>query len=687
MFLKSIIIFICSITLLNYSAGQSKHLPERAEQLEEFAKKLISEKPDSAQMILETYSKNYINSKNTHLALICLVYQAEAGMETDHSEEAKQLLTNLLKDSRIDEFVDVKFKIYKLLGDLEFRNGRFFASTQNYRSALELAKGMGDNEHIALINEHLARVFDKINRPDKAVQFYIRSLKLYTGTGNRESIQACALALGRIYLNENKLDSALYYIRQSTTLSQTLKNSSALTESLVEEANVYLKMKQFSIVEAKLKRIDSLMEKEKSTFLKVRQYVLKGNLAMATQGDSIALLWYAKAEEFSHKGFTVFIDSYINSNIAEAYYTNGQYDKAYHYLKDNKKISSAYSSRENNKLAEDISNNSELNIRDREIEFLRLQNQLKQEKLQKEIQIKLGFQRENILKDKTLKQELLLNEANAREQKMQLDQLEKEKIVSQSLLRENNFKQIALLEETKTKNILWLGIGILIGLGGLIFYLFKKQKEKNEIILKQKKDLEFINKEVHHRVKNNLQVISSLLDLQSQSNPDHGVSSLLRESKHRVQSMAFIHQNLYEGEGMNMVDMPSYVKNLTEHLNTTFYNDSKQIKIINHIDPVRLHMDTVVSIGMIINELVTNSLKYAFSGQSQGMVTVELHENHDIIQLSVADNGPGIPEDIDVTTVKSFGYKMIRAFAQKLKAKMTIETEEGTKVQLLIPKK
>jgi two-component sensor histidine kinase len=98
-------------------------------------------------------------------------------------------------------------------------------------------------------------------------------------------------------------------------------------------------------------------------------------------------------------------------------------------------------------------------------------------------------------------------------------------------------------------------------------------------------------------------------------------------------------------------------------------------------------MDTVVSIGMIINELVTNSLKYAFSNQNEGTVHVELHENRDTIQLSVADNGPGISEDIDVTTVKSFGYKMIRAFAQKLKAKMTIESDEGTKVQLIIPKK
>ena len=682
-----IFIYACIIFSLNESAGQSNSLPITKDNLQVYANQLIDKQLDSSNIILDNLSIKYTSANKPELATIAQAYQAKALFELNRKDEAKQLLEKLLTIADKNTPADLKFMIYNLLGEIEFQNGRFFAATQNYRSALELARSIRNDELTAQVNENLAKVFDKINRADRAVQFYTRSLKLYSDLDKKESMQACAIALGRIYLGENKLDSALYFIKQSISLSKSLKNTASLIEGLVEESNVFLKKKEFIAVSSNIRLIDSLMKNESSAFLKVRQFVLKGNHAMAIQGDSLAMIWYAKAEEFSRKGFTVFIDTYINSNIADAYYANGNIEKAYTYLKNADKVASAYSSKENKELAADISKNSELNIRDREIEFLKIQNQLKQEKLEKEFQIKQGLLRENILKDQTLKQELQLNEANTREQKLQQDQLDKEKIVSQSLSRENNFKQIALIEEKKTQNILWLGIVLLLCLGGLIFYLFNKQKEKNDIILKQKKDLEFINKEVHHRVKNNLQVISSLLDLQSQSNPDSGISNLLRESKHRVQSMAFIHQNLYEGEGMNLVDMPSYVQNLVDHLKTTFHNDSIQTEFQTAIDPMRLHMDTVVSVGMIINELVTNSLKYAFIGKDHGIINVKLQDLQNSILLTVEDDGHGIPEIIDVSVVKSFGYKMIRAFVQKLKAKLTIENEHGTKVQILFPKK
>ncbi|MBK6545885.1 MAG: hypothetical protein IPG12_11525 [Saprospiraceae bacterium] len=685
---KVLLLLIGSLVILLEEAFcQAKYLNFSTEELISFAETNIKRNPDSACIGLEDLSNKYIACNKLHHFTICQYYRAKALTEVNRDEDARLLLNLLLKEKTLEDKIDLQYEIHSLLGRIEFQNGHFYRSTVSYRSAMDLAKRLNKDLWIAKTSEELAKIFDKINRSDRAIQFYLRSLKLQSNLNNKEAMQSCALALARLYIGEAKLDSAIHFVMQSINLSKQLNNPTALIESLVEEANVFLKKNDLEKTVRNIQLLDSLIKIASNPFNKVRHYVLIGNYKMTTEGDSVAMIWYNKAEEFSNKGFTPYIDYYIKSNISDAYFSNGQIEKAYSFLKHTNKIGTAYNSKENIELAEDVRQNSELNIRDREIAILQIQNQLKQEKLEQEIQLKLGLKRENLLKDQTLKQEILLNEANAREKVFQHEQLEKEKIISLALLHENEFKKESLQSEQKRQRWLWISILVLLILASLIFYLFKNQKEKNAIILKQAKDLEFINKEVHHRVKNNLQVISSLLDLQSQTHADKNISNLLRESKHRVQSMAFIHQNLYEGEGMNLVDMPNYIQNLIDHLYTAYHRDSENIKIITEISPLRLHMDTVVSIGMIVNELVTNSLKYAFVESKQGSIIVSLKEWQNQLILTVSDDGIGIPVGIDVSTIKSFGYKMIRAFVQKLKAKLIIENEHGTNVQILINKK
>ncbi|MBK8416596.1 MAG: sensor histidine kinase [Bacteroidetes bacterium] len=168
---------------------------------------------------------------------------------------------------------------------------------------------------------------------------------------------------------------------------------------------------------------------------------------------------------------------------------------------------------------------------------------------------------------------------------------------------------------------------------------------------------------------------------------DNGYQNLLMESKHRVQSMAFIHQNLYASAGLNMVDMPNYVLNLVDHLVTAYQKEGEKVNIQVEVDPIQLHMDTVVSIGMIINELVTNALKYAFYNLGGGTIQVSLKEVDEKIHLGIKDDGVGIPEGIDIAGSSSFGYKMVRAFVQKLKGKLDLNRIQGTQIQIQFSKK
>jgi two-component sensor histidine kinase len=682
--LKEIFLLIFSWCLLFFTTQAQNHLapPDRF-QLESMAIKLIADSPENANSILSKWIHSYQEQKESRLENLCNVYLAKAFIEMDNSEDAVVILNKLIPNS--EPYTEAM--ALKTLATVDFKNGRFFASTVKIRSAMDLAKANREESLMASLQEDLALVFDKISKPDKAIQFYRRSLQLFTKLNNKSAMQKNALSLGRIYLSLEKLDSAYYFINQSLVLSTQENSTNAFYESKIELANLYYIKKEYASMKEIIQEIDTAAAKPKQDFFNVRLFVLKGNYAMALHSESEALEAFNKAESLSHQGFTPFIDYYIKSNLAEAYYRNGNLSKAYELVKYLNHNSNSYSSKENQKLAESIAKNSELTIRDKEIDYLKIQNQLNEERLKRELMLREGLRRENALKDFSLAQEQQLNAAAIREKTLQAQQLEKEKALSLSLIRENDLRKATLADERNFQAFLWTGIILLMALALLVFYLFRKQQEKNSIILKQTKDLEFVNKEVHHRVKNNLQVISSLLDLQSKYTQDVRFESLLNESKHRVQSMAFIHQNLYESAGMNMVDMPNYIQNLVDHLWTAYQRDGEQVEIEVDVKPMQLHMDLVVSIGMIINELVTNSLKYAFTDRTNGKIRVALSETSNLFQLEVSDNGIGIPESIDVAGANSFGYKMVRAFVQKLKGTMQIARDRGTTIQIQFTKR
>lgn len=319
-------------------------------------------------------------------------------------------------------------------------------------------------------------------------------------------------------------------------------------------------------------------------------------------------------------------------------------------------------------------------------EALRRENQLKEDKLAKELLLRQSLERENILSDTSLAQQLRLNEALARESGLKESELQKEKLLSSALSRENGLKQVSLNKDEKSKRMLWTGIGLLAIAGAVILWQFNRQVKKNRIIRNQAEEMEVLNREIHHRVKNNLQVISSLLDIQSQTLHDEEAADVIRESRQRVQSMAFIHQNLYQSSSVQEIEISNYINNLADHLFQSYNIRKDKISFKTDIDKVNLHTDTVVPLGMILNELISNSLKYAFKDLEHGEIKVAMKQRGSELWLQVKDNGKGLPAGFDISKLHSFGFKVIRAFAQKLKAKLSIESNPGTDVQLLISK-
>lgn len=262
-------------------------------------------------------------------------------------------------------------------------------------------------------------------------------------------------------------------------------------------------------------------------------------------------------------------------------------------------------------------------------------------------------------------------------------------------LKENTIAlQDVQIAQQKERSRLYLIIASLLGLivlafGVLGYFLRKSRKEladKNKIISKSLDEKEMLLKEIHHRVKNNLQVISSLLSLQSQTITDETAHSAILEGRNRVKSMALIHQNLYQDENLSGVNAAEYISKLTENLFSSYRVDHDNIQFQHQVAPVSLDVDTIIPIGLILNELISNALKYAFPDGRKGILEVQLEQLEEGIKLSVKDNGVGVEKEIlDKKQSTSMGYRIVNAFVKKLKAVMTVDHQEGTKVDILIP--
>jgi two-component sensor histidine kinase len=251
---------------------------------------------------------------------------------------------------------------------------------------------------------------------------------------------------------------------------------------------------------------------------------------------------------------------------------------------------------------------------------------------------------------------------------------------------ENNLKATMLRNERTWRAVLLAGAAVLLLLATAVFYLYRKQKNKNGIIKKQADNLQTLMKEIHHRVKNNLQIISSLLDLQSGFIKDSQASQAIKESRNRVQSMALIHQHLYGDNNVQSIAIDEYINHLAQSLFSSYHIQPGQVAIKTAIEKLHLDIDTVIPIGLMLNELISNSLKHAFAGSEGGMIKVTLKKSNEFLLLQVTDNGKGFTEPPGSAHVNSFGLRMIKIFAEKLKADLEIYNAGGACITMCIRK-
>ncbi|MCI0472481.1 MAG: hypothetical protein L0Y76_02755, partial [Ignavibacteria bacterium] len=252
----------------------------------------------------------------------------------------------------------------------------------------------------------------------------------------------------------------------------------------------------------------------------------------------------------------------------------------------------------------------------------------------------------------------------------------------------------------KPYNQRWWFYGIImLILGTAIYYIqryisqrrynrFLKQeveKATKELTENESKYREALLQEVHHRVKNNLQIISSLISLQGQSISDKQARSVLRESEGRIHTMALIHEKLYKAKKLTTINVSEYIREIVDHLRRSYLTDTSKIEAEYNIPQVEINTDTATTIGLIVNELVTNSFKHAFPENTKGKILISVNRQGDgPLHLRVSDNGTGLKTAYDKDSVNTIGLKVVEILSRQFKGSFNIYNDNGVTAEVMI---
>ncbi|MBO9632764.1 MAG: sensor histidine kinase, partial [Chitinophagaceae bacterium] len=258
------------------------------------------------------------------------------------------------------------------------------------------------------------------------------------------------------------------------------------------------------------------------------------------------------------------------------------------------------------------------------------------------------------------------------------------------LVQKDKVQQATLRQSGIIRKVTLAGIVVLLIITGLIYVQYRnKQKSNKEINEKNReleqlvRDKEWLVKEIHHRVKNNFHIVASLLEIQSSYLKNKEALSAIKESQHRIHSMSIIHQKLYQSETLSTIHMPEYIYELVEYLRES-YGIRENIGFSLEIDKVELDHGSAITLGLILNEAITNAIKYAFDETKDGQIAISLTRISDSqLLLNIADNGRGLPANFDSRIGVSMGMELLQGLTDDLGGSFSIETNGGTRIKVI----
>ena len=566
----------------------------------------------------------------------------------------------------------------------QYHRGLYRFAAKSFSEVVEYSYKNNDEKLRAAATEYLGEIFFIFQSNTESKSYFTTAFNTLKNLDDEQGCLRIAGKLFTLHYQDKKFDSALWYSNFSVTIAKKLNDRTTARASSLNRIAAMIRLRQFEEARQELDKFSKIQMAEWEMTSRIRYESINGNYYLAMNENEKAKEVYDSALKHASITNTPDLLAIVYSNMADSYADQGDFEKAYAYgLK--------YQAMMNNFYSNSISYLSKIESLIKEdvfkgkIKYLSSINRIKELELLRDKDSKQNLEVENKLKDSILQQEKLLSKALESENGYKSTQLESQRQLSTTLNYESQLQKEQLKQERNVKALLVAGCALLLFLGLLALYHYRRTKFKNQIIQKQARDLEILVKEIHHRVKNNLQIISSLLDIQSMTVESEQALQAIKGSKNRVQSMAIIHRFLYHENNIRGIALEDYLQNLCENLFTSYNINPNSITLQTNIDKLNLDVDTMIPLGLVINELISNSLKYAFSEEQKGTLQISLKEKENCLHLEVRDNGKGFPNK-NIKHRQTFGLQLIGAFAQKLKAEWELYNDNGAVVCMHIRK-
>ena len=586
-----------------------------------------SESPEKRRLV-ELAVQSFEQTTHFEQLAYCLKHLADLYALKDEREKALVMLTRSLQIYKSIGYTALQ-AVYVLYANIYYNEADYKQALNYGLMALKNAQSEGDSSmSLCQINNNIGITLFRLNENEKAIGYYKDALNIAKRYNDNDAVLEVLGNIVQSYINLKKPDDALAFMK--TIPKKFLKPG-------IDGSHIYAPLSYFTIYsELKNYSTAQLYSNQIMQLVKVHR----------------------PSDKMLHKFYSLLIGFYLQS---------GQYSFANVYMGILDSLSSKIG--DPHRVKEDF--------------YLKFRVDTAQGHYHTATENLLKYQRLN---------DSLFNEISSKQIKqLQIEyETEKNKNEITVLNQKNQLQQSSLDRAQLVKNFTFAGIALLCIIMLLLYRQYRHKQHSNKLILHKNEQLqhlltekEWLVKEIHHRVKNNFHTVASLLEIQSSYLKNKEALSAIKESQHRIHSMSIIHQKLYQSETLSTIHMPDYIYELVEYLRES-YSIRDNIGFSLQIENIELNHASATTLGLILNEAITNAIKYAFAKTGNGKISISLsHISNSQILLSIADNGRGLPIDFDSKIGASMGMELLQGLTDDLGGSFSIETNDGTHIKVI----
>ncbi|TAH08663.1 MAG: hypothetical protein EAZ13_03020 [Sphingobacteriia bacterium] len=531
--------------------------------------------------------------------------------------------------------------------------GRAQEAEQWMTKSIELSEGSKDVYTMANAYLNAANVYSQTQRFNKAIPFAQKSIAIYDSLGENEKSIKALIALGNIFVQLPKFDKALEYYKKAELLNVKAKKNKNFCFLVTYDAiaYVYQQKKKYDSVIYYCNLAEPFTKSNLNPDLSSNLLLLKAS-ALEQVGTNTELIAAARAgKQICEANNVNHYRVMFYAQMARAFAKNKLGDSAFYYAKLTEKW--ADSSNMTNKQVEVFNTWASV--------YAYFGN----------------YDQAYLFKQKAYDANEALKEAEVAAQTTTAN------IMFETEKKEKQIEYLAAINKQQriTEWVIGIALFLAIVAAGFAFASYKNKNKLSKALQQSNQEKDVFLKEIHHRVKNNLQIISSLLYMQFKDSNNPVMMAQLKQAQERIKSMALVHNKLYESNDVVHIYLKEYIADLAVGILAANTPNGKNIGLeIMATESIQLSLDTSISVGLILNELITNSCKYAFQSQNDGNIAVHIQPKEKGFLLTVRDNGCGLPLEFDQKN--SLGVRLVKNMARQLNGQVQFTNEDGTVVTI-----